>query len=133
MLNAKEIAQIIEDSELDFFGIRIDTVKYEVGEIAENSHELYQDPVYDESGEELLYPYCEEGKYKGYYDAGELDGTSAIRINSASEASISEALDIVKQYSGAYIHVLGGDSAQSGNDMDEIIIEEAIVLAVFEK
>lgn len=115
---------MIEDN---FFGIRIDECRYEVGDIANNSHELYQDPEFDEDGE-LIY---EEGQgiYEGYYDAGELDGTCCISFDPQDDSSIEYALSLVSCYYGDYLHILSGSNVQSGNDEQEIVIKNAKVVA----
>ena len=125
------------DEEFDGFGLRADDRVYEIGNTVDNSHQLYADPQYtDDSCEELLYPYIEEGPYKGYYDAGELEGTCAVKIEVRGKrdeeriAAIEKALEEVRDYRGKHIYVIAGEQFESGNDIDEIIIEEAKVLGV---
>lgn len=132
MLSVKEIKEAIAKSEYEFYGIRVDKTKYSVGETANNSHQLFQDPDFDENGE-LIYPYIQDGIYKGFYDAGELNGTCTIRFDAEDDDSIQSALDQVKIYFGSYIHILGGDYAAGGNDSGEIIISDAQVLMSAEK
>lgn len=74
---------------------------------------------------ELLYPYITEGPYAGFYDAGELDGTCALSV---SENNVKEMLEVVKNY-GEKIYLIGGNSMEYGNDVDEIIIRNAEVIA----
>lgn len=131
MLTVDEIKKAIENTEYEFYGIRVDEVKYSVGEAANNSHQLFQDPDFDDDGE-LIYPYIEDGIYRGFYDAGELDGTCTIGFDPEDDETIEKALDMVKSYIGDFIHVLGGDYAQGGNDNGEIIISDAEVLLVKE-
>lgn len=127
-----KIKKAVENMDFGFFGIRIDEIKYNVGENANDSHQLFQDPEFDEDGE-LIYPYIEEGIYAGFYDAGELDGTCAIGFDPENDGSIQKALGLVKSYCGSYIHIIGGNYAEYGNDRGEIIIRNAEVLAVYEK
>ena len=129
MLTVAEIKKAIENTEFEFYGIRVDEMKYEVGETANNSHQLFQDPDFDEDGE-LIYPYIEDGIYKGMYDAGELNGTCTIGFDAEDDDSIQKAIDMVKSYCGDFVHVLGGDYAGGGNDSGEIIISDAEVLLV---
>ena len=127
MLSVKEIKEAIANTECEFYGIRVDEIKYSVGETANNSHQLFQDPDFDEDGE-LIYPYIEDGIYEGFYDAGELDGTCTIGFDAEDDDSIQKALEKVKIYFGSYIHILGGDYAEGGNDSGEIIISDAEIL-----
>lgn len=127
MLTVEEIKKSIENTAFEFYGIRIDDVKYNVGEIANNSHQLFQDPEFDEN-EELVYPYIEEGQYQGFYDAGELSGTCAIGFDAEDDDSIWKAISQISVYPGSYIHVLGGNRAEFGFDFGEIIISDAEVL-----
>lgn len=127
MLSVKEIKEAIANTEYEFYGIRVDEIKYSVGESANNSHQLFQDPDFDEDGE-LIYPYIEDGIYEGFYDAGELDGTCTIGFDAEDDDSIQKALEKVEIYFGSYIHILGGDYAEGGNDSGEIIISDAEVL-----
>lgn len=110
------------------YGIRVDDFDYEIGDTCNVSHELFQDPKYD-ANDNLLYPYCETGIYAGYYDAGELNGTSALEINGSN---IDKALEQVKMYMGKNIYIIKGENYENGNDLDEIIIEDAVVVAKFE-
>lgn len=130
MLN--KIKKAVENMNFGFYGIRIDEIKYNVGEIANDSHQLFQDPEFDEDGE-LIYPYVEEGIYSGFYDAGELDGTCVIGFDPEDDGSIQKAIELIKSYYGSHIHILGGDCAEYGYDNGEIIIKNAEVLAAYEK
>lgn len=75
---------------------------------------------------ELLYHYIYEGPYAGFYDAGELNGACALEV---SENNIEEMLKKVKSYGNKY-YLIGGDSMEYGYDADEIIIQDAEVIAV---
>lgn len=137
-----EIKEAIKNTNYEYYGIRVDSgIKYNIGDTAGNSHELFQDPQYtDDTFSELLYPYIESGRYKGFYDAGELDGTSAIEFHFELDEpddpnnlkSLKTAIQEVSMYFGKYIHIIAGNDCKSGNDIGEIIIRDAIVLAAFE-
>ncbi len=131
-MKAEEIKKLLENFDHDVYGVRVDSISYNIGDIADNSHELFQDPDFGEDGE-LIYPYIEEGRYKGFYDAGELDGTCTIGFDKEDEGSIKRALDMVKIYQGNFMHILGGYCAEEGNDRGEVIISDAEVLLCFEK
>ena len=121
-MTIEEIRNIIEEAEYDYIGIRADSRDYQIGEVMDNSHQLFQDPQYaDFACTELLYPYITDGVYAGFYDAGELDGTCALEI---SESNIKEMLEAIKSY-GDKIYLIGGNAMEYGNDVDEIIIKEA--------
>lgn len=129
-MTVESIMKAVENECFDYFGIRVDSgIRYNVGDIANNSHQLWQDPEYDEDGD-LVCPYIEDGIYAGFYDGGELDGTCVIKFDPEDEKSIKAAIKMINTYYGDNIHVLGGDYAESGNDMGEIIIRDAQVLAV---
>lgn len=126
------IQKTCKNSSYEYFGIRADNIKYQVGDICNNSHQLYQDPKVDENGE-LIYPYIEDGLYAGFYDAGELNGSCAIRFNPEDENSIQRAFDIVNCYYGDWLHVIAGNMIENGNDDGEIIIRSAEVLFVMKR
>lgn len=130
-MTVEDIKRICEESGFEYFGLRSDNMKYEIGDICESSHQLFQDPIFNEYGE-LAYSMVEDqdSPYYGYYDAGELDGTCAVRFISDNEDSISHALELVKIYSGKHLYIIAGDTMEYGNDEDEIIIRDAEVLEV---
>lgn len=133
MLTVEDIKKAIGGTEFEFYGIRVDDgIRYNIGDTANNSRQLWQDPDFDEDGE-LIYPYIEDGIYKGFYDGGELDGTCTIGFDAEDEESIAKAIDMISAYLGDCIHVLGGDYAQDGNDRGELIISNAEVLGVYDK
>lgn len=119
----EKILSILKKEEFEYYGLRIDDFEYSVGDTCNNSHELFQDPMYDDN-DNPVYPEG-EGIYEGYYDAGELDGTSCIKVTAEN---IEWALDTIKQYMGEHIYLIAGDGCQSGNDIDEIIISNATVI-----
>ena len=131
----KSVISSINADEFEAFGLRVCEKSYTVGETCDNSHELYQDPQYtDETCEELLYPYIEDGIYAGYYDGGELNGACAIGFDPDDEDSIDRAIEEIKGYLsiGRRLYIVAGDYSVSGNDYGEVIIEEAKIMAVIE-
>lgn len=129
-MTVESIMKAVENECFDYFGIRVDEgIRYSVGDTANNSRQLWQDPEYDEDGD-LVCPYIEDGIYAGFYDGGELDGTCVIKFDPEDEKSIKAAIKMINAYYGDNIHILGGDYAEAGNDMGEIIIRDAKVLAV---
>lgn len=129
IMTVQEIQEICKKSDYEYFGLRADNKKYNISEICENSHQLLQDPDFDEYGG-LVFPYITdtESPYHGFYDAGELDGTCAVEFDPEDENSIKVALDIVAMYSGENIYIIAGDYTESGNDEREIIITDAEVI-----
>lgn len=128
-MKVEEIRNLISGAEYNYIGIRADSRDYQIGDVMDNSHQLFQDPQYtDFECTELLYPYISEGPYSGFYDAGELDGTCALEI---SENNIEKMLEAVKNY-GEKIYLIGGNSMECGNDEDEIIIRNAKVIAALQ-
>lgn len=127
-MTIEEIRNIIEEAEYGYIGIRADNRDYQISDVMDNSHQLFQDPQYNDDYTELLYPYIYEGPYAGFYDAGELNGTCALSV---SENNIKEMLEAVKNY-GEKIYLIGGNSIEYGNDEDEIIIRNAKVIAVLQ-
>ena len=122
----EEIRELINELKYKHIGVRADNRKYQVGEIMDNSHQLFEDPQYNDDYTELLYPYIYEGPYAGFYDAGELNGACALEV---SENNIEEMLEKVKTYGDKY-YLIGGDSMEYGYDDGEIIIRDAEVIAV---
>lgn len=129
-ITTENINKLLADDDC-CYGLRADDFEYEIGDTCHKSHQLYQDPDYDENGEEI-YPYCEDGIYKGFYDAGELDGTCAIEVES-NEESIIKALEKVNDYFGDYIYLIKGNYCECGNDTGEVIISDAIVVGKFKR
>lgn len=125
-MTIEEIRDLINEAEYGYIGIRADERDYQIGEIMDNSHQLFADPQYNDSFMELLYPYVSDGPYAGFYDAGELNGTCALRI---SANNIEEMLKRVMSYGSKY-YLISGNSMEYGYDEDEIIIKNAEVIAV---
>lgn len=118
----QHIKQLVQNGKYDYYGLRADNYDYAIDDICHNSHQLYQDPWYDDEYE-LVYPEG-IGPYSGYYDAGELNGTCAVEIN---EDNIEEALNLISAYCGD-LYLIAGNSCEYGVDDGEIIIRNAVVL-----
>lgn len=132
-LTAKEILAIIEASEFDVFGLRADRAGIERGEHFENSHQWWQDYIWDDEFVDDIYndpehPYNAE---MGCWDDGELDGVCTIGIDDLTEAAIEKALEDFRPYTiGAEaLYLVGGDWGNKGNDFGELIIGNSECLA----
>lgn len=130
MITREMILAAIEAGDYDNYGLRYDHNEYNIGDVCENSHEWFQDAWNLENYEELTEDeidalYNEE---IGCYDAGELNGTSAIKV---TKNNIDEAIEIMKRYDfgGRNLILIAGDYAEEGNDRGEIVIENATVIA----
>jgi hypothetical protein len=135
MLESVQVKGMVKDLEIciakasfDFYGLRVDDYDYSINDKCHNSHQLMQDAEFDEYGN-LLYPYQEDGIYEGYYDAGELNGTCALKVGRDVETS----LDGLKRYEGKFIYLIGSDTQEEGNDANEVILANARVLCKFKR
>lgn len=133
-MTVQEIKKVCEDALFGYYGIRADDLEYQIGATCNNSHQLFQDPDFDEE-ENLIYPAINnpESPYYGFYDAGELDGTCAVKFDPNNENSISVALNTVKTYSGKNLYIIAGDSMEYGNDEEEVLIRNAEVIGRWKK
>ena len=122
MKTIKIIKEIIEKGEFEYYGLRKDNRNYEIGEELEVSHEWYQDPEYCPETDELVYPFDEDMKL---YDAGELEGTCAIEIE---EDDIEDIINHMGMYEGENLYLIASDCVNIGNDCNEIIMEDAVVI-----
>jgi hypothetical protein len=135
-----EMLNAIKNSPDGYFGIRSENYKYEIGDTCFKSRQLYQDPVYDEITNELVYPYIEDGIYAGFYDGGELDGTSVTQIGSLNlhEDFLEEDLETLNNaikenemyYDGEHRYIVNGTDWNDGNDYNEIILTQAEVIYI---
>lgn len=124
-MTAQEILNTIESGEFDFYGLRADREGIAVGDTFENSHQWYQDDP-EEWGEE-----CEFNEALDMWDGGELNGVCRIGIKDFPKVKdIEEALKRVAIYSGESVYLVGGYSAEGGNDIWESIINEGQCVAV---
>ncbi len=114
-ITVEDIKNAVKGTDFDFYGVRVDgSILYHVGDTANNSRQLFQDPDFDDG--ELIYPYIEDGVNKGLYDAGELDGTCTIGFCPDDDIPIAAAIKQLKMYPSDFIHVLGRDYAEGRND-----------------
>ena len=127
-MNKTELENIIKNSEYNYYGLRMDEYKYNVGDECFKSHQLYQDAFYDDN-DDFVYPLITEGINKGFFDAGELNGTCCLMI---TIDNIDKVLNNISDYYGDYCNLIAGNMVEDGNDMGEIIIENAVVLASFD-
>lgn len=123
------IKKTLTEETYEVFGLRKDDKRYEVGDVVNNSHQLFPDPQYDANWE-LAYNLVTEGIYKGFYDAGELNGACSIEVN---ENNIKEALENMYSYDGKYLYLIAGDKYEYGNDVGEVVIEGAKVVAILKQ
>lgn len=131
MLTREMILKAISESENEFFGLRYDNNNYSINDRCENSHQWYQDADNLDGYEELTEEELDElyNSEIGCYDAGELEGTCCIKV---TEDTIDDALNRIKMYKyddACELLLISGDYAEEGNDVEEIIIENAIVIA----
>lgn len=119
-MTVQEIKNIIQKDEYEVYGIRVDSdLKYNVGDICYNSHQWWQDEPY----ENCDFEYNEDVEA---WDGGELSGTCALLVTAEN---VEEILEKSKMYFGDYVTLIAGKAYESGNDLGEIIIENARVLA----
>lgn len=115
-MTAQEIKDIIMEDAYDVYGLRVDNTDFSVGDICDNSHEVWQDDPEDGS------EYNEEW---GYWVGEELDGTCAIEVKADT---IEKALEAADAYYGKNIYLIAGYDYMYGNDPGEVIIRNAKVL-----
>ena len=131
MLTKDMILKAISESENECFGLRYDNNNYSINDRCENSHQWYQDAWNLDNYGELTESELDElyDSETGCYDAGELEGTCCVKV---TEDTIDDALSRVEMYKyddASELILISGDDAEEGNDVDEIIIENAIVIA----
>lgn len=59
-MTIEEIRNLISKAEYGYIGIRADSRDYQIGDVMDNSHQLFQDPQYNDDYTELLYPCVQE-------------------------------------------------------------------------
>lgn len=120
-MKIEELRKIIEKEEYNCYGIRIDyDMVYKVGDICENSHQWWQD-----CPEETELEYNEDMQA---WDGGELSGTCALHVECADD--LEDILKKSNMYFGDNVTLIAGSSFENGNDIGEVIIENAVVLAI---
>lgn len=95
----EQIAEIKDECEYEYIGIRVQENAFVLGEILDNSFVWIDGEMTDE----------------------ELDGTCAVKIDD---------VELAKDYFGEHVAIIGGDHAEYGQDLGEIIIRNAEVLKV---
>lgn len=124
-----DIIDKCDSSNYGYYAVRIDNLIYNEGDWALTSMHIMQDPEYDDDGE-LIYPLCNDGPYKGFYLGELLPGTCAIMFY--DNATLIEAIKNLN-YSGNKITIIGGDSFEYGEDINEVIIHNARVISQYDK
>lgn len=119
-MTIEEIKTLIKKSEYEVYGIRVDdNVKYNVGDTCYKSHQWWQDEPYEDCD-------LEYNEDMSCWDGGELPGTCALLV---TEKNVEKILKQSEMYIGDYVTLIAGNVYELGNDIGEIIIENAIVLA----
>jgi hypothetical protein len=126
-----EIIKAIEESNNEFFGLRYDYNNYSIGDNCENSHQWYQDADNLDNCDELTEEELDDlyNSDMGCYDAGELNGTCCIKVTADTVDEAIERMAMYKYDDECELIIISGDYAEEGNDIDEIIIENAVVIA----
>ena len=80
---------------------------------------------------EMIIKAIEDEKYSamGCYDAGELNGTCCIKVTADTVDEAIERMAMYKYDDECELILIAGDYAEEGNDVEEIIIEDAEVIA----
>ena len=134
--SAEEIARIIENSGLEYFGIRSDKSGFSVGHVFDDSCQWFQDWQYDAWGDmpddyngDPEHPYNE---YLGCWYDGDLGGVCTVGLDNydLSASAIEKTVEEAKKYYGDALYLVGGKRAIYGNDPGELIIESGECLAV---
>lgn len=123
-----EIIEKCDSSYYGYYAVRREDCIYDSGDWAFNSNILLQDPQYDDNGE-LIYPLCTEGPYKGFYVGPMLPGTCGIMFY--DRYTLYEAIKSLN-YNGDRLTIIGGDTFEYGEDINEVIIHNARVIAQYE-
>ena len=123
------ILAILADAEYDFYGLRFDDAEYAADDTCNASHQWWQDDP-NEGLDEDDAEYAPYNADLHLWDGGELDGTCAIMVTANN---IDQALARMNMYKccGGNLYLIAGDCADNGNDVDEIVINDANVLEKF--
>ena len=128
------IKSIMEKQEYYAYGLRVDFQHIPVGEKFPNSHNWYQDQFWDEDFLPDDWEEPAEDPATGLWDGGELDGVCTVGIDDTDELAEKLQFLLAHYYygqAGAEICIIGGQSAESGNDPYESVIGNGICLAKF--
>lgn len=126
-MNIQKVLEIISKGTYGVYAVRCGYNGAAIGEHLSNSHEWFQDadniPGYWDMTEEE-----QDAIYKdGLYDGGELDGVSCVIVTEDNAEKVINA--VIKKYSDSgEIVLVAGEYYTEGNDVDEIILEDAIRL-----
>jgi hypothetical protein len=111
-MTANEILQKIRDSKYNIHGLRADSKNYNTGDNMPNSREWVDGTATDDY----------------------LNGTCAVFVDydflndDATLTNIENALTQSSEYDGTSIYLIAGNKSEWGQDKNEIIIRNAIVL-----
>lgn len=123
MLLIEQINNLIDlfdsHSSFMFLGLRADSRSFSTGDIVPNSHQWWQDDPDDGS------LYNEE---MGCWDGGELNGACALDLNNHNLLDVLKAISSYRVWIPTHVYLLASADAEGGNDIGEIIMEDAIVL-----
>lgn len=138
-MNANKIFELMkaaydENEALECFGLRYTSEEYVAGDQLENSHQWYQDDP-TVWGEE-----CEYNADLGMWDGGELPGVCTIELpyvhqwydENGSIRAIENAVNTAEAYrygDNTHLYLVGGTDGEGGNDTDELIIRNPVVVA----
>lgn len=129
---AQDILDILNKNEFEFYGIRADRSGFEPGDELENSHQWFQDYIWGDEPDydDEEHPY---NKNIGAWDDGELNGTSSVGLKTRiTEEQINKILENMKYYKTkghTNLYLIGGDDAEGGNDVGELIISNARIIS----
>ena len=131
-LTSENIVNLMKNSDHEYFGLRADKPGLNAGDVLDNSHQWFQDYIWDGNpDEDEDHPYNAE---IGCWDDGELNGTCAVYIDPDMTAAVIEKrLSEMRYYlykNHSCIYLIAGDDMETGNDINEAIIENARVLAL---
>lgn len=151
-MNTQEIKQIISEGEYNYYALRVvDGENISAGQQMPNSRRWHDgNPInaYEWVSEEDVEGYEASGYERisegdadlmhgnGYYGDGDalmvnwseyetLGGASGVEI---TEENADRIISLMSMYNGNQIVLIAGDSAEEGNDIGEIVIENAVAL-----
>jgi len=119
------IIETINSTEYEAYGLRIDRRGLEPGYSFPVSHRLLQDDPEDGT------PYDPE---TGYWNGGELAGTSVIGISYADEVDVEDALAMIDtyMYPSQALYLVGGTFEEFGEDIGEHVLSDAELITRIE-
>lgn len=118
----EDIKKIVQKQCYECYGIRVDYEPvYKIGDLCNNSHQWWQDDPEDGS---------RYNKDIQCWDGGELPGTCAIQV---TKDNVIQALEEAETYFGNHLSLIAGNEYMAGNDINEVIISNAVVLFTSKK